>query len=222
MTAAEVLSITWLTIRVSLGAVALIAVPGLAVAWLLARRRFPGVTLLRLVVSLPMVLPPVAVGLGLLLLLSPRSWTGRILEPVLGRILHTPSAAALAGAVMALPLLVAAAEQAFRAVPRRYEQVARTLGCGPWAVFARITLPLAARGIATGFALAFGRALGEYGATQLVAGRIPGRTETLATAMYGRFEAYRETDAAVLAGVSLLLALGSLWVAERLRPGEKP
>ena len=215
VSADDILAITGLTLRVGLLSTALIAVPGVALGWLLARRRFRGRALVQTAVALPMVLPPVAVGLLLLLLLSRRSAFGRALEALCGGpVLLTWRAAALASAIMSFPLLVRGAEQAFLGVPRRLEQVARTLGASRLTVFRRVTWPLAARGILYGLVFAFARGLGEFGATTIVAGNIPGRTETLALGVYARIEAFRDGDALVLAGVSVLLAFGITWAAE--------
>jgi molybdate transport system permease protein len=215
VTTGELVEITGLTLRVGLLSTAIIAVPGIALGWVLARCTFRGRALLQTAVALPMVLPPVAVGLLLLLVLSRRFAFGRALEELLGGpVLLTWWAAALASAVMSFPLLVRGAEQAFLGVPRRLEQVARTLGASRATVFRRVTLPLAARGILYGLVFAFARGLGEFGATTIVAGNIPGRTETLALGVYARIEAFRDADALLLAGVSVLLAFGITWSAE--------
>jgi molybdate transport system permease protein len=212
---ATLLDILGLTLKVGLVSTLALLVPGTALGWLLARREFPGRTLLRLVVLLPMVLPPVAVGLMLLQLLSTRGATGRLAETLFGGpVLLTWKAAALASAIMSLPLLVLGAEQAFASVPRRLEQVAATLGASRWRVFARVTLPLAARGLLAGALFAFARSLGEFGATAVVAGNIPGRTETLALGIYARIHGFQDSEAFVLSGVSLALALASTWAAE--------
>jgi molybdate transport system permease protein len=215
VSASEVLSITLLTLRVGLVACALVLVPGVAVGWLLARGRFRGRGVLQVAVSLPMVLPPVAVGLVLLLALSRRSPLGAAIERLLGSsLLLTWPAAALAAALMAFPMLVLGAQQGFLAVPRRLEHVGASLGARPARVFATVTLPLAARGILGGLAFAFARAIGEFGATVIVAGNVPGRTETLALAIYARIQEFRDADALLLCAVSVLLAVGLTAVAE--------
>lgn len=222
MSAADVAGITLLTLRVGLVATLLILVPGIATGWVLARARFPGLSLLRALVSLPMVLPPVAVGLLLLHLLARSSPAGAALGRLLGGpILLTWWAAALASAMMSFPLLVLGAEQGFASVPRRLEQVAATLGASRARVFLRITLPLAARAILYGLVFAFARGLGEFGATTLVAGRIPGKTETLALAIYGRIEEFRDRDAAILSIVSVLLAFTITALAETCLRGRR-
>jgi molybdate transport system permease protein len=213
---ATLLDILGITLKVGLASIAVLLVPGVALGWLLARREFPGRTLLRTLIVLPMVLPPVAIGLLLLKLLSTRGATGQLAESIAGGpVLLTWKAAAIASAVMSAPLLVLGAEQAFAAVPRRLEQVAMTLGASRLSVFAKITLPLALRGLLHGVVFAFARALGEFGATTVVAGHIPGRTETLALGIYARIQAFQDDEALLLAGVSLVLALGSTWAAER-------
>jgi molybdate transport system permease protein len=162
-----------------------------------------------------MVLPPVAVGLLLLGLLSRRAPLGGAIERLFGApILLTWWAAAVAAAVMSFPILVLAAERGFAAVPRRLEQVAATLGASPARVFVRVTLPLASRALSHGLLFAFARALGEFGATTLVAGHIPGQTETLALAIYGRIEQFDDAGAWQLALASLVLCLVAMGAAE--------
>ncbi|TAH35110.1 MAG: molybdate ABC transporter permease subunit [Planctomycetota bacterium] len=220
---ADAVSITLLTLRVGLVACAIILGPGVALGYVLARKRFWGRTLVQTVVMLPMVLPPVAVGLLLLFLFARRSPVGQAVESVFGApLLLTWWAAALASAVMAFPMLVLGAQQGFQSVPRRLEQVAATLGASRRAVFFRVSLPLAARGILFGLAFAFARAIGEFGATTVVAGHIPGRTETLALAIYARIEQFEDAEALGLAAVSLALALAMTGTAHwLLRSREK-
>jgi molybdate transport system permease protein len=220
MTAGEIWEPLAVTLRVA-GAAMLVAAPaGTAAGWALAKKDFPGRAAAQTLVAVPMTLPPVAIGLALLLALSPRFAFGRALIAAVGPVLLTWKAAALASAVMAFPFMARFAEQAFRSVPRRLEDVARTLGAPPARVFRRVTLPLAARGLAYGAAFAFARALGEFGATAVVAGRIAGETETLALAIYGRVEMFRDGEALLLSAVSLALVLVTTAVAEfRLRQG---
>ena len=215
MTWGEILEIALLSLRVSLVSTALILLPGVALGYVLARGRFRGRAVLQALVSLPMVLPPVAIGLVLLILFARDSLLGGLLEGLFGgSILLTWWAAALASAVMSFPLLVLGAQQGFAAVPRRLEHVAATLGASRVHVFRHVTLPLAARGIAYGAVFAFARGLGEFGATTLVAGHQPGKTETLALAIYARIEEWQDEQALVLAGVSLALALAITVTAE--------
>lgn len=208
MHAAEILAIAGRTLQVGALATALTLVPGIALGWLLARERLPGRVLLQTIVSLPMVLPPVAIGLLLLLMLSRGSVVGDLFARVIGGpVLLTWGAAVVAAAVMSLPLVVLGAQQGFQAVPRRLEQVAATLGASPARVFFAVSLPLATRSIAHGSLFAFARALGEFGATTLVAGHIPGETETLALAIYARIEQFEDAQALVLSAASIGMAL---------------
>jgi molybdate transport system permease protein len=215
VTASEVAAITTLTLRV--GAVATLAMLPFAVAlgWLLARREFPGSSLLRALVALPMVLPPVAVGLGLLWLLGRRGPLGGLWTAFGIELVFTWWAAVLAAAVVGFPLAMRACEQAFAAVDPRYEQVARSLGLSPLRSFFRVTLPLARRGVLYGTLLAFTRGIGEFGATTLVAGILPGRTETLALGIYSRVQLGEDAAAAALCAVSFGIGLASMWIGER-------
>jgi molybdate transport system permease protein len=211
----DILSITLLTLKVGLASLALSVVPGLALAWVLAKRPFRGRTLVQTLVNLPMVVPPVAVGLVLLLLLGRRGTVGGLLHRALGLdILFTWQAAALASAVMAFPLLVRSAQQAFAEVPERLESVAASLGAGPFSVFRSVTLPLARRGVVYGLVLCFARGLGEFGATSLIAGSIPGRTETLALGIYSRVQRGDDPGALGLACVSVALAFLATYLSE--------
>lgn len=217
----DLVTVVSLTVQVALAATALILLPGLALAWVLATpgkaRRLPLRSLVETLVSLPLVLPPTAVGLGLLLLLGRGSALGRFLADTLGwEIPFTRTAAVLAAAVVALPLLVRSTRSALEEVDPRLLGVARTLGRGPLAAFLSVHLPLAWRGVAAGALLAFTRALGEFGATIVVAGNIPGRTQTLALALFQQIQVGRDAAALRLAGVAALLAFVTLLVAERL------
>jgi molybdate transport system permease protein len=217
---AEVWDITARTLRV--GAVATLAIlpPALALAWLLVRRRFPGQALLRASVALPMVLPPVAVGLALLWLLGRRGPLGGLWAALGIEVVFTWWAAALASAVVGFPLLTRACEQAFAGVDRRFEQVSRSLGLGRLETFFRVTLPLARRGVLYGALLAFTRGVGEFGATTLVAGILPGRTETLALGIYSRVQLGDDRAAFALCAVSFAIGLAAMWIGERwLRRG---
>jgi molybdate transport system permease protein len=208
MSVADVVAIALLSLRVALVATLAVLVPGIALGWLLARGRFPGRTILQTLISLPMVLPPVAIGLVLLIVFARNAPLGRAVESTFGGpILLTWWAAALAAAVMSFPFVVLGAREGFESVPRRLELVAASLGAAPLRVFASVTLPLAARGILHGAVFAFARALGEFGATTIVAGNIPRRTETLALAIYARIESFGERDAIALSCVSAALAL---------------
>jgi molybdate transport system permease protein len=212
----ELRDIAIFTTLAALAATALMLVPGVALAWVLARRRFPGKALLETLVSLPLVMPPVATGLLLLWLFGRRGPIGRLLEPLGIEVVFTPAAVVIAMAVMGLPLLVRTARAGFEQATRRYEQLAETLGAGPWRVFATVTLPLASRTILAGALLGFSRALGEFGATIVIAGSIPGRTRTLAVGIYSFTEAGRTDAAAVLVAVSIAIAFAAVLLSNRL------
>jgi molybdate transport system permease protein len=185
-----------------------------AAALALARYRGPGKGALEIRLSLPLVLPPTAVGLGLLEMFGRRTPLGGWLARHGVEVVFTWKAVLLAMALMSFPLLVRSARTAFEEVDPRLVGLARTLGCGPWAAFFRVSLPLAWRGILAGVVLAFSRALGEFGATVMVAGNIPGKTRTLALAIFHENQMGRDDRAAVLAGVTVVLAFGALWTAE--------
>ena len=190
---------------------------GLALAWLLARREWRGKALVETLVSLPLVLPPVVTGLILLKLFGRRGPLGHWLETWLGiEVVFTWKAVVLALAVMSAPLLVRTARVAIEDVNPVFEQLARTLGAGEWRVFFTITLPLARRGILAGTLLAFARALGEFGATILVAGNIPGQTTTLSVAIYHHIQLGQDHHAWALAGVAALLAFLAVGASEIL------
>ena len=219
----EVWQITWFTAWVSALSLLLILPPGIALAWLLARKDWPGKSLVETLVTLPLVVPPVATGLVLLKLLGRRGVLGGWIERVFGtEIVFSWRAVVIATAVMSFPLLVRTARVAFENVSPRLEQVARTLGAGPWTVFRTITLPLAARGLGAAAALAFARGLGEFGATVMVAGFIPGRTVTLALSIYQQVNLGHEEQAWPLLATSVALAFAAVWLGQRLTPPSKP
>ncbi len=223
MSANELVAITSLTLRVGLVATASILPPAVALGYVLARREFPGRSVVQAMVALPMVLPPVAVGLALLLLLGRRGPLGDVWSLLGVDLVFTWWAAALAAAVVGFPLLTRACEQSFAEIDTRFEEVAVTLGLGRMRTFFRVTLPLARRGVLYGTLLAFTRALGEFGATTLVAGIIPGRTETLALGIYSRVQLGDDAGALALCGASFAIALAALLVAEgRLRRKRAP
>jgi molybdate transport system permease protein len=212
----EIRDIAVFTTVAALAATIVMLVPGIGLAWLLARRRFPGKAILETLVSLPLVMPPVATGLLLLWVFGRRGPIGSLLERAGIEILFTPVAVVLAMAVMGLPLMVRTARAGFEQVTRRYEQIAETLGAGPWRVFTTVTLPLASRNILAGALLGFTRALGEFGATIVVAGSIPGQTRTLAVGIYSFTETGQDEQAAMLLVISIALAFGAVLVANRL------
>jgi molybdate transport system permease protein len=191
-------------------------VPGTALAWLLARRQFPGKAIIETAVSLPLVIPPVATGLLLLWLFGRRGPIGRLFAQAGIDVVFTPAAVVLAMAVMGLPLLVRTARAGFEQVTRRYEQIAETLGASPWRVFATISLPLASRNILAGALLGFSRALGEFGATIVVAGSIPGQTRTLAVGIYSFTETGQDAQAMALLTISVAIAFAAVLASNRL------
>lgn len=186
--------------------------PALALGWLLARRSFRGKSVVSALVLAPLVLPPVVTGLFLLRLLGRRGVLGPLLDAIGVAVPFTTTGAVVAGLVVGLPLYVVAARTAFETVDTRYEEVAATLGQRPLDVFRRVTLPLAWPGLLAGGVLAFARALGEFGATAVLAGDAPGRTRTIALAVYAQLEAPGGERAAMelaLASVGMsVVALG--------------
>lgn len=207
----------WQITAFTLGTAALATVlmlpPGLLLAWLLARGRFRGRVFLDTVVSLPLVMPPVATGLVLLMLVAPRGPLGRVLARAGVDIVFTWKAVVLAMTVMGLPLLVRTVRAGIEQVDRRYEAAASTLGAGPLRVFFTVTLPLARPAVIAGAVLGFARALGEFGATIMIAGSIPGSTRTLAVAIYSLAETGRDREAATLVGISAAIAFAALGVS---------
>jgi molybdate transport system permease protein len=212
---AEDWQIVWFTAWVSVLSTLLILPFGLGVAWLLARYSWPGKSLVETFVSLPLVMPPVATGLILLQVLGRRGWIGGFLHDHFDLdVVFTWRGVLLALGIMSFPLLVRSARQAFEGVNPRLEQIARTLGASNCRVFCTITLPLAARGIAGGMLLAFARALGEFGATIMVAGNIPGKTSTLSLAIFQSVQLGEDSHAYRLLGISVVLAFIAVWGSE--------
>jgi molybdate transport system permease protein len=215
--------VTLFTLGVALLSTLLILPPGVALGWLLARRRWPGKAMVETLVALPLVIPPVATGLILLKLFGRRGPLGVLLQNVFGvEIVFTWKAVVLATAVMSFPLLVRSARVAFEEVPQRLEGVARTLGAGPWRTFFAISLPLARRGLLAGGVLAFARALGEFGATVMIAGMIPGETITLSLGIYHEVQLGNDNAALVLVAVSVVLAFGAVSTSEWLLRRKTP
>jgi molybdate transport system permease protein len=212
----DVWYLTWFTLATAGLATLLMLAPGLLLAWLLARGRFRGRVLLETAVTLPLVMPPVAIGLVLLMLFSPIGSLGRLLARAGMEIVFTWKAVVIAMAVMGFPLLVRTAKAGIEQVDRRYEAAASTLGAGPLRVFFTITLPLARPAIIAGAVLAFARALGEFGATVMVAGSIPGATRTLAVGIFSAAETGHDREALVLAGISGVIAFVALWLSNWL------
>ena len=202
-----------LSFWVALNATVLATLVGLPMAWLLARRSIPGRDFLAVLVLLPMVLPPTVLGYALLLVLGEGGVVGGWLEALgLGRIVFSRTGAVLAAFVASAPFMIRAAQAGFEQVDPAYEEAARTLGRGEMAIWLTVTLPLAWRAVLAGLALTFARAVGEFGATVMVAGSIPGRTRTASLAIYDHVQAGRMDEAGMLAlaltgaaGVALLV-----------------
>ena len=222
LTDAEIEAIL-ISLQVAGVALAWILIPGIGVAWLMARREFPGKAVLDGLLHLPLVLPPVVVGYLLLLTLGSQGVVGQWLNAAWGVSLpFTWQGAAVAGGVMAFPLLVRAVRLSLEAVDPRLEAAASTLGAGRWRVFVTITLPLTLPGLLTGGVLAFARALSEFGATITFASNIPGETRTLPLALYSLIQTPGgEAAAARLCAISVVIAMISLvaseWLARRAR-----
>lgn len=209
----------WLSLRVSLASTAIAVGGGLAIAHVLANRNFRGRELLDAVITLPLVLPPTVLGYYLLVVLGRNTPLGRVFEWATGGpLVFTVKAAIVAALFHSAPLLVKSARAAFESVDRSYERAARTLGASEWRIFWRVSLPLAARPVSAAAALAFARSLGEFGVTLMIAGNIPGRTQTVALAIYDAVESGDGYRARVLVVAISAIALAILTLANRLSP----
>lgn len=214
---AVILAPLLLSLRVAVLATTLVFFGGVAFGWLMARKKIPGRDVLEAVFTLPLVLPPTVLGFGLLLLFGKYGPLGRILENVFhGQVLFTWWAAVIAASVVAFPLMYSNARAAFESVDLCQERAARTLGAGEVRVFLTVTMPLAWPGILSGVVLAFARALGEFGATLMVAGNIPGKTQTVPMAIYFAVDAGNNTVAVVLAASVALFSFGLIFWLNRL------
>jgi molybdate transport system permease protein len=209
----------WLSLRVAALSTVFSLLLGLWLAYLLANREFRGKDVLDAAVTLPLVLPPTVLGYYLLVLIGRASFLGEMWERVTGSpLVFTWKAAVVAALLHALPLLVKSARAALESVDRNYERAARNLGASEWKLFWRVTLPLARRSILAATALAFARSLGDFGVTLMVAGNIPGRTQTIAVAIYDAVESGNGAVARVLVLVISAVALLILTLANRLSP----
>ena len=209
----------WLSLRVAFVSTAVAFVAGLWLAYILANREFRGKEVLDAAVTLPLVLPPTVLGYYLLVLLAGNSPLGKLWENIFGSpLVFTWKAAVVAALLHALPLLVKSARAALESVDRSLERAARNLGASEWRLFWRVTLPLARRSILAAVALAFARSLGDFGVTLMVAGNIPGRTQTMAVAIYDAVEAGNTAVARTLVLVISAVALLILTLANRLNP----
>lgn len=213
----------WLSLRVSLIATVIVALVGVAGGYLLAKGRFPGRGVVEALASLPIVLPPTVLGYYLLVSIGRNTWLGKAWEAVFGSpIVFTVTGAVVAATVAALPFCLRSARAAIEAVDPRLEAAARTMGLSEWRVALLVTLPLARRGIVAGVALGFARAVGDFGATVMVAGNIPGRTQTMPIAVYDAVQAGRDGDAAnlalVLAAVAVVVLVVVGWLGRTANP----
>ncbi len=205
-----------LSLKVAGVATLLALVAGTALGWLFARRRFPGRSVLEAVCILPLVLPPTVIGYAILVLAGRRSVVGGWLYDYFGyTIVFNWHGAVVASAVVALPLVLKSASAAFGGVDRSLEAAARTLRQSPWSSFVRVTLPLAWPGILAGTLLAFARAMGEFGASLMVAGSIPGKTQTLSMAIYDAVQAGEDRTALLLVLVTSVLSVALLVLSNR-------
>jgi molybdate transport system permease protein len=209
----------WLSLRVATLATLLAAAAGLWIAYLLANREFRGKDVLDAAVTLPLVLPPTVLGYYLLVLLGRNSPLGALYERVFGApLVFTWQAAVVAAFFHSAPLLIKFSRASLESVDRSYEWAARNLGASEWRIFWKVTLPLARRSILAAAALAFARSLGDFGVTIMIAGNIPGRTQTVATAIYDAVEAGNGSLARVLVIVISLVAIAILTLANRMVP----
>jgi len=205
-----------LSLKVALIAVCIDFVFGLAIARSMARKEFVGKNIIESIIILPMVLPPTVLGYGMLILLGKRGGLGQMLMEQFGiQIIFTWWAAALASAVVSFPLMYQSAKAAFASVDIFLEQAARTLGTGEMRIFLTITLPLAWPGILAGLVLAFARALGEFGATLMVAGNIPGKTQTIPLAIYSAVETGDDELAKTLVLTITILSFAAVFFLNR-------
>jgi molybdate transport system permease protein len=209
----------WLSLRVAAISTVIAVALGLWIAYLLANREFRFKEVLDAVVTLPLVLPPTVLGYYLLVLLGRNSILGQIYERIVGQpLVFTWQAAVVAALLHSLPLMVKMSRAALESVDAVYERAARTLGASEWTVFWRVTLPLARRSILAAAAVAFARSLGDFGITMMVAGNIPGRTQTVAVAIYDAVEAGNGVTARALVLVISALALAILTLVNHLSP----
>jgi molybdate transport system permease protein len=209
----------WLSLRVAALSTALALASGLWIAYLLANRHFRGKDLVDAAVTLPLVLPPTVLGYYLLVLLGRNSTFGKIWEAIFGDpLVFTWKAAVVAAVIHSAPLLIKSARAAFESVDHSYERAARTLGASEWRLFWRVTMPLARRQILAAATLAFARSLGDFGVTIMIAGNIPGRTQTLSVAIYDAVESGDGQLARVLVLIVSAIALAAVLAVNRITP----
>jgi len=206
----------WLSLRVAAASTAIALVVGLGTAYILTNRNFRGKDVLDALVTLPLALPPTVLGFYLLVLIGRSSPIGIVWESLFGGpLVFTVKAAIIAAVLHATPLLIKSARAAFESVDHTYERAARTLGASEWRLFWHVTLPLTQRQIVAAAALGFARSLGDFGITLMVAGNIPGKTQTLALAIYSAVERGDSTQAAFLAVIISVIALAAVFVMTR-------
>jgi molybdate transport system permease protein len=218
---ADTWQVTLFSIAVGLASTLLILPFGITLAWLFARKEWPLKSLFETIVLLPLVMPPVSTGLILLKIFGRHRPVGQWLYQMGFEIVFNWKGVLIAMAVMSFPLLVRSVRISFAEVNPRLEQIAATLGASPLRIFFVVTIPLAYKGIVAGALLAFSRALGEFGATILLAGNIPGRTQTLSLAIYNFVQLGKDPEAYVLLGITVVLAFLFVWTSEWLLRTEK-
>ncbi len=217
MLSQEELSAIYISMKVAVCSTLLILPPGIFISWVLAKSRVRGKSVIDTLVSLPLALAPVVSGFFLLILISRTGLVGRTLYGEFGiELPFTWYAAVLASALISFPLLVRVVRVAMEEVDPRLENAARTLGAGPWRVFYTVTLPLAIRGVIAGSILAFTRSLGEFGATIMVAGNIPGKTQTIPLAVFNYVQTGHDEKGIRLVLIATVLAFFALFLAQNI------
>ncbi len=207
----------WLTLKIALLATLIAGVVGIALGWWMSQRRFAGKDAVDALLMLPMVLPPTVLGYYLIVVIGRNGVIGKYLDSWFGiNLMFTWQGAVIAAALVSLPLIYKAARAAFEDVDERFLHAARTLGAGEFEIFLRVTLPLAVRGIAAGLMLAFARAMGEFGATLMIAGNLPGKTQTLSIAIYDAVQAGNDAQALWLTLVISVVCVVILVVSSRM------
>lgn len=207
----------WLTLKIALLATLLAGAVGIALGWWMAQRRFAGKNFVDALLMLPMVLPPTVLGYYLIVVIGRNGVLGQYLDRWFGiNLMFTWQGAVIAASLVSLPLIYKAARAAFEDVDSRFLHAARTLGAGEAEIFLRIALPLAVRGIAAGLMLAFARAMGEFGATLMIAGNLPGKTQTLSIAIYDAVQAGNDAQALWLTLVISVVCVVVLVVSGRM------
>jgi len=207
----------WLSLEVALGATLISLLLGIWIAWLLVNRNFPGKDILDAIATLPLALPPTVLGYYLLVVIGRNSWIGRAWEALTGTpLVFTWRAAVIASTLHAIPLLIKSARAGLETIDRACERAARSLGASEWRIFWRVSLPLARRPIAAAAALAFARSMGDFGATLMIAGDIPGRTQTAAIAIFDAVESGNQKMADLLVLVISAVTILIVFIASRL------